>query len=601
MALSGNFNTNKYTTSSHGTIGLNLSWTATQSIVNNTTKISWTLKSNGTMSSGYYVQAGPVTVTINGTKVLNTTSRFSMKGDGAYKKTGTITVSHAADGSKSVSMSVKAAIYSASVNCTGSKTYSLNKINRYALLENAPSFTDEEDPTITFTNPAGTDLVTDLKVRLTWAAGSEATSYFSIPSSSWGGGSYTMDLSSWRNALRASTPNSNSMEVTYDLMSTLNGTQYNSTKVATMNIVNANPTVGALSFEDTNATIVGITGSNQVIVQKQSTLQIHSDTSTANKGATIASEVLTFNGSDYTPDGSGNVTFTKPNIAGTYSAVLKITDSRGNSASRTLSIPIHSWSQPSADYSFKRTEDFTDNEAVLNVKGNISAIPGSSLLITETHREKDTGTWSEPATVPDGTNFTISNLDYQKEYELIITVSDSFTRADSPPTNTTYTVGIGKGIPLVYFDILKHSVSVNGITVDNDQLFVGGTIKSTGKITAPSMSVTDISSLYTLSKTSGNWKLNEIEAVRSGNVIHIRIAMSGNGSSVSAGSNGFVGTLSGGPLPALSIKLIAYYNNCPIMMNIEPDGSVTARVTATSVTVTTTGTLALTGTFITND
>ena len=178
MALSGNFNTNKYTTSSHGTIGLNLSWTATQSIVNNTTKISWTLKSNGTMSSGYYVQAGPVTVTINGTKVLNTTSRFSMKGSGAYKKTGTITVSHAADGSKSVSMSVKAAIYSASVNCTGSKTYSLNKINRYALLGDAPSFTDEGNPTITFTNPAGTDLVTDLKVRLTWDGGSKATSYF---------------------------------------------------------------------------------------------------------------------------------------------------------------------------------------------------------------------------------------------------------------------------------------------------------------------------------------------------------------------------------------------------------------------------------------
>ena len=88
MALSGSFTTNKYTTSSHGDIGLRLSWTATQSIENNTSTIKWTLKSYGSMSSGYNVQAGPVTVKINGTTVLNTTSRFKMYGDGKYSKSG---------------------------------------------------------------------------------------------------------------------------------------------------------------------------------------------------------------------------------------------------------------------------------------------------------------------------------------------------------------------------------------------------------------------------------------------------------------------------------------------------------------------------------
>lgn len=115
------------------------------------------------------------------------------------------------------------------------------------------------------------------------------------------------------------------------------------------------------------------------------------------------------------------------------------------------------------------------------------------------------------------------------------------------------------------------------------------------------LGVNDISSQYTITKTSGNWKINEIGAFRSGNTIHMRVEMSGNGNSVSAGANGFVGTLSGGPLPVLSIKLIAFYNNCPIMMNIEPDGALAARVTATSVTVTSSGILALTGTFITYD
>ena len=63
MALSGSISTNKYTTQNHGSIGLILSWTASQSIDNNQTTINWTLKSYGTMSSGYSVQAGPARIT----------------------------------------------------------------------------------------------------------------------------------------------------------------------------------------------------------------------------------------------------------------------------------------------------------------------------------------------------------------------------------------------------------------------------------------------------------------------------------------------------------------------------------------------------------
>ena len=145
MALSGSFNTTKYSSASHGTLGLNVSWTATQNVANNTSTIKWTVKSNGTMSSGYYVKCYKVIVKINGTKVLNTTSEFNMKGDGAYKKTGTITITHGEDGNKTVAMSAQANIYYAGDGNaqTGSKSFALNKINRYALLGEVPNFTDE--------------------------------------------------------------------------------------------------------------------------------------------------------------------------------------------------------------------------------------------------------------------------------------------------------------------------------------------------------------------------------------------------------------------------------------------------------------------------
>ena len=121
------------------------------------------------------------------------------------------------------------------------------------------------------------------------------------------------------------------------------------------------------------------------------------------------------------------------------------------------------------------------------------------------------------------------------------------------------------------------------------------------KPTIPSLEVTDISSSFTITKTSGNWSVNGISAYRSGNTVQIVITMAGNGSSVSAGSNGFVGTITAGPKPVIIVRLVGYYNNCPVMMQIEPDGTVTGRVLAVNVTVTSSGQLPLSATYITND
>lgn len=117
----------------------------------------------------------------------------------------------------------------------------------------------------------------------------------------------------------------------------------------------------------------------------------------------------------------------------------------------------------------------------------------------------------------------------------------------------------------------------------------------------PSGAVTDISSEFTITKTSGNWSVDSISAYRTGNVVQILITITGNGSSVSAGSNGFVGKITAGPLPPVIVRLVGYYNNCPVMMQIEPDGSVTGRVLAVNVTITSTGKLPLSATYITDD
>lgn len=468
MALSGSVSTNKYTTSSHGTIGLILSWTATQSIVNNETTINWTLKSNGTMSSGYYVQAGPVTVKIAGTTVLNTTSRFNMHGSGGYSKSGTIKVAHNQDGTKSVSMSVRAAIYSASVNCTGSKTFTLDNITRFALIDSAPDFDDEGNPTISYINPAGSDLVNNLKIRLTWNGGADYTSWAALSPD---GGTYTFDLDSYRTQLRTAATATNALAVQYDLQSELGGDEYHNYKDAVMEVVNADPTAGAVTYEDSNPTTSGITGDNSIIVQSQSTLNIHTATATPKKEATIASYSINFNGTDYTPDGSGDVFIVKPAYSGTFTATVTVTDSRGNTAQATLSIPITPWATPTAECTLVRVNGFETN-TTLTVDGTISAVTGSSMSITEEHSDDNGGTWSAAAAVTDNTPMTLALLN-TKEWLVRVKVWDSFTSGS--PTVTV--LSVGKGIPIMFIDTDMNSVSVNGFPDNNNQLYVGGTAK----------------------------------------------------------------------------------------------------------------------------
>lgn len=95
-------------------------------MASNKSTVSWTLSAVGGSSSWY--ATGPVTVVINKATVYAQTTRTNM-----YTGTvasGTLDITHDSDGTKSFTVSVSAAIYSTSVNCTGSNTFTLNAIPR---------------------------------------------------------------------------------------------------------------------------------------------------------------------------------------------------------------------------------------------------------------------------------------------------------------------------------------------------------------------------------------------------------------------------------------------------------------------------------------
>ena len=129
MALSGSVSTNGASGEGEGRY-YTLSWTATQSIANNTSTISWTLSTAGGYSS--WITERTVYVDIDGERVFSKTNAVDRyRGTIA---TGTKTISHNSDGTRSFSVSLAAAIYYSSIQCTGSQTFTLDTIARASTL-----------------------------------------------------------------------------------------------------------------------------------------------------------------------------------------------------------------------------------------------------------------------------------------------------------------------------------------------------------------------------------------------------------------------------------------------------------------------------------
>lgn len=132
MASSGSFNTSGFNGDS--TVGnryLTFSWSVKeQDAKTNKTVISWTLKGAGGTAK-YYYKAGNFRVVIDGDTVYSSSTRIELYDD-TKVASGTKTLSHSTDGTKSFKASVEAGIYNVAVNCTGNGKWSLPTIERYA-------------------------------------------------------------------------------------------------------------------------------------------------------------------------------------------------------------------------------------------------------------------------------------------------------------------------------------------------------------------------------------------------------------------------------------------------------------------------------------
>ena len=158
MATSGSFNTSSYSDSSV-TRYLTFSWSRTSySVANNTSTIYWKVVGSGSPSS-HWVTTRPIQVKIDGEEVFYSNSPVDVYGDGSVIYVGGNyiegykTFTHDNNGNRSFSAVVKAGIFYHSLDyCTGSRTFELNNIPRYATISQTISSRTETEMTIAWSS-----------------------------------------------------------------------------------------------------------------------------------------------------------------------------------------------------------------------------------------------------------------------------------------------------------------------------------------------------------------------------------------------------------------------------------------------------------------
>ena len=415
MALSGKLNTTVWKSNGNRTRYLELSWERTAfSVVEQTSTIKWTLTGKGNYEG--YVMSAPFTVVIDGETVYNSKERIKLYQEQVVA-TGTKTIKHNTDGTKTFSASVKAGIYWSYVNVSGSGSFTLDLVGM-ASITAAPNFNDEESPTITYYNPVG-NAITSLQAAISLTGESVDIPYRSIEIL---GNSYTFNLTqAERDILRAATVGSNSRKVRFYLRNVVEGKIYFSWKEVNFTVINAQPTIEA-SITDINDITAALTGDRNTLIRYHSKVSA-TMSATAYKKATIAANRIEYNGNFITAD-VGLYSNVESNV---FSFIT--TDSRNNTATETIVAPMIDYVKPTANIDNTQQMDTTGYYG-LKCSGNYyndtfgytDAAQPNTLTVNFRYKEQggDYNSWERMGHSLDGNTYSasafVNGLDYRKTY-----------------------------------------------------------------------------------------------------------------------------------------------------------------------------------------
>lgn len=334
MALSGSFSGSIRS----GNYKLRVDWSASQSIANNTSKITCAL---------YLVQASSWSLDISGRtgnplKINGESYTWSApgvsNGGGKTTKLATVTsgtITHNADGSKSVSISA-----SYKIMATISGTY-------YDTIDASATITLDTIPRATQPTLSATSVDMGKAVTINLPRASSSFTHdlaYKFAGSAWTTIKNGVTTShAWTVPdLASKVPNATSGTVTIRCV-TKNGSTTIGTKTVLLTAkvpASVVPSVYGLALTET---VSGLAAQFGAFVKSKSKIR-GAVNAGANGGATLKSIQTTFDGTNYS--GANWTASASPTKAGTLSATVKATDSRGRSTSKTFTYTVLDYTAP---------------------------------------------------------------------------------------------------------------------------------------------------------------------------------------------------------------------------------------------------------------
>lgn len=550
MALTRDYQrigTSTYTVTGNNELRLYAKYNS-QSIANNTSNVTLQLRTIA-LNGSYNSSGNSSTLVCNydnkGTQYydIGTVNTYSEKTIGTW----TFDIRHNADGTSTGNYASASANVYGNINPSVGGWFDLPSIPRQANITSAPDFNDEENPTITYSNPAGNS-VTSLEACISLTGATDDIAYRPVSKT---GISYTFNLTETeRNILRNATPNSNTLYVDFYLKTILGGNTYFSIVNKKVTIINGNPTFNNFEFEDINSTTLALTGNSQYNVNGYSKIKATISTSNkavAKKGASMTKYRFSIgsNSTDITYSSSTSVNGNINNAtSGTYNVYA--IDSRNNSTLvtklATREIKYQEIYINPTQTSISRNNNQVGTNAILTLNGtfwngSFGQVTNTIKSVTYQLKKSDSSTWITGTTritpTVSGNNFTFegqiasdnqdTTWDLDSSYNVKITINDELSTKtielvlnSAIPTLSMDKEGIGimcaynrniggggqlKGNPLAYYYI---GCIIETYTSTNPSTYFGGTWQryGTGRVTVDvNTSDTDFN---TIGKTGGS-------------------------------------------------------------------------------------------------
>lgn len=456
-------------------------WVNSQSITNNSTNIGWAMELIATGSGRISATSTQKwTIVVNGTTYSGSSNVGIANNTTKTLASGTTTIAHNSDGTKSFSYSFEQefGIAFSGVWITtksGSGTGTLDFIPRASVPSVSSSSVDMGSTITIYTNRSSSQLTHDL--AYSFAGGSYVSIATGVATS------YTWTTPN----LAASIPNAAS-----GLLTIRCTTKYGSTTVGTatasvtLKVPSGNaPTISAVTITEATP---GVAAQFGAFVQHQSTLAVKI-TAAGAQGSTITSYRTVVGGVAYLDQ---NFTTAVLPASGSVSVVTTVTDSRGRTASRTTTINVLPYTLPATSefkaYRCDENGSAKDDGVYLSVAYaySVASVGGKNRanMVIE-YKTQAGSSWATLATGSDlegsGVRFFYNgptfSTDYQ--YDVRMTVTDWFGASTSyTATLSTADVvldisGDGKGLAFGKVSERKDAIEMNRSVYDKFDTLIG--------------------------------------------------------------------------------------------------------------------------------